>query len=391
MDKIILNVLSNALKFTDKGSVEIALCQYAEAENSFSITIKDTGRGIPASKLPYIFTRFYQADASDTRTAGGTGIGLALTKELVELLGGQITAESTEGSFTQISIVMPCQEVGAPAHPITEPATDEVFTPATHNGEVLAANGNSPLILLIEDHVELRDFIGQSLAGRYRLITAEDGEEGLALGLQNIPDLVITDLMMPKLSGYQVTETLKKDERTSHIPVIMLTAKSSQDSRLQGIGTGTDAYLTKPFDQRELLAIIENLINVREQLRVHYSRRDRWLKDTTALPSIEQDFIARIRWAVESHLNEEGYSADQLATDMGLSRTQLHRKLKNLLGQAPGELIRVVRLQYAHDLLERRVATVSEVAYMVGFSSPASFSASFSRHFGFAPSKVTEA
>jgi AraC-like DNA-binding protein len=163
------------------------------------------------------------------------------------------------------------------------------------------------------------------------------------------------------------------------------------NNRIQGIETGADAYLTKPFEQRELLALIENLITVREQLRLHYSTRDLWLKDTITLPSIEQDFIARIRQAVESHLNEEGYSADQLASDMGLSRTQLHRKLKGLIGQAPGELIRIVRLQYAHDLLERRVATVSEVAYMVGFGSPASFSASFSRHFGFAPSKVVEA
>jgi AraC-like DNA-binding protein len=196
---------------------------------------------------------------------------------------------------------------------------------------------------------------------------------------------------MPKVSGYEVSITLKKDEKTSHIPVIILTAKAGLDSRIQGIETGADAYLAKPFDQRELLALIENLINVREQLRLHYAGRDLWLINTIALPSIEQDFIARIRQAVESHMNEEGYSADQLAADMGLSRTQLHRKLKGLIGQGPGELIRIVRLQYAHELLERRVATVSEVAYRVGFGSPASFSASFSRHFGFAPSKVAEA
>ena len=392
MDKIILNILSNALKFTDEGKVEIVLSQNAKATNSaFVLTVRDTGKGIPAAKLPYIFTRFYQADPSDTRSAEGTGIGLALTKELVELMGGQIGAESAEGLFTQIRIDMPYQAAEAVTEPDAETLFGELFTPMPETGEKLIADEGSPLILLIEDHHELREFIRQSLAGSYRLITAADGEEGIALGLQHIPNLIITDLMMPRAGGYEVSETLKKDERTSHVPVIILTAKADLDSRIQGIETGADAYLAKPFDQRELLALIENLISVREQLRLRYSNCDLWLKDTTALPSIEQDFIARIRQAVESHLNEEGYSADQLAADMGLSRTQLHRKLKGLIGQAPGELIRIVRLQYAHDLLERRVATVSEVAYMVGFGSPASFSASFSRHFGFAPSKVVEA
>ncbi|MCR8557842.1 response regulator [Mucilaginibacter sp. BJC16-A38] len=391
MDKIILNILSNSLKFTDKGKVAITLRQNAEAPgNAFILTVTDTGKGIPAAKVPYIFTRFYQADPSDTRSAEGTGIGLALTKELVELMGGQIAVESKEDLFTQIRIDMPYQVAEAIAEPALETLPDDLFTPVEDSVEVLVADEDSPLILLIEDHHELREFIRQSLAGRYRLITAADGEEGIALGLQYIPNLVITDLMMPKVSGYEVSETLKTDQKTSHIPVIILTAKADLNSRIQGIETGADAYLAKPFEQRELLAIIENLISVREQLRLHYSTRDFWLKDTSALPSIEQDFIARVRQAVEGHLDDEGYSADQLATDIGLSRTQLHRKLKGLIGQAPGELIRIVRLQYAHDLLERRVATVSEVAYMVGFGSPASFSASFSRHFGFAPSKVAE-
>ena len=392
LDKVVLNILSNALKFTDNGKVEISLSQNVETPASaFTLTVRDTGKGVPVAKLPYIFTRFYQADPSDTRSAEGTGIGLALTKELVELMGGSITAESAVGLFTQIRIEMPYQVTEAITGPMAKTLDGEVFTLMAKTDEVLVANEVSSLILLIEDHHELREFIRQSLAGRYRLITAADGEEGIALCLQHIPNLVITDLMMPKASGYEVSATLKKDEKTSHIPVIILTAKADLESRIQGIETGADAYLAKPFDQRELLALIENLISVREQLRLHYGTHDLWLKDTITLPSIEQNFIVRIRQAVESHLNEEGYSADQLAADIGLSRTQLYRKLKGFIGQAPGELIRIVRLQYAHDLLERRVATVSEVAYMVGFGSPASFSASFSRHFGFAPSKVAEA
>lgn len=389
IDKVVLNLLSNALKFTDEGKVEIMLRQNTKSTDSaFVLTVKDTGKGVPATKLPYIFTRFYQVDPSDTRTAEGTGIGLALTKELVELMGGQITAESAEGLFTKLRVEMPYQVAPATVHSSAEDLAGDVFMPMVDKAEVLVADESRPLILVIEDHHKLREFIRQSLAGRYRLITAADGEEGISLGLQHIPNLVITDLMMPKVSGYEVSETLKRDERTSHIPVIILTAKTGVDSRIQGIETGADAYLAKPFDQRELLALIENLISVREQLRLHYSNSDLWFKDAIALPSIEQNFIERIRQAVQKHLNEEGYSVDQLAADMGLSRTQLHRKLKGLIGQAPGELIRIIRLQYAHDLLERRVATVSEVAYMVGFGSPASFSTSFSRHFGFSPKAV---
>ena len=391
MDNVVLNLLSNAIKFTDEGSIEVELHKSLEPANTFVLTVKDTGKGIAPEKLPFIFTRFYQADPSDTRSAEGTGIGLALTKELVELMGGWIGAESVLGSFTQIRVEIPYQTAEALVEEDTQTLLNEWFTPMPETGEAGMADEAKPLILLIENHNELREFIRQSLIERYRLVTAADGAEGISLGLQHIPNLIITDLMMPKVSGYEVSETLKNDERTSHIPIVILTAKSGVDNRIKGIETGADAYLAKPFDQRELLAVIENLLSVRNQLRLHYSNTYLWFKKIEALPSIEQNFIAKIRQAIENHLNEEGYSTDQLAADIGLSRTQLHRKLKGLAGQAPGELIRNVRMQYAHDLLERRVATVAEVAYKVGFSSPASFSASFSRHFGIAPSKLAEA
>ncbi|GAA4320293.1 hypothetical protein GCM10023149_19500 [Mucilaginibacter gynuensis] len=387
LDKIILNLISNAIKFTDNGRIEIFIQQKGSA---LSFTIRDTGQGIPTEKLPYIFSRFYQADPSDTRSAEGTGIGLAIVKELVEVLGGSVNAKSMEGLFTEINIQLPYQAAAIPPEALPEPASPDTLIIEDNEAALTIPDDNKPLILLIEDHHELRDFISQSLAPEYRVLCAQDGEEGIALALKHVPNLIITDLMMPRLDGYQVSTNLKHDERTSHIPIIILTAKADIDSRVQGIETGADAYLGKPFDKRELFAHIENLMAVRTQLRELYGRHDSWFKETSSLPSIEQDFITRVRQAVESHLNEEGYSADQLATELSLSRTQLHRKLKALTGQAPGELIRIVRLQYAHDLLERRVATVAEVAYMIGFSSPASFSASFSRHFGFTPSKVPE-
>lgn len=390
LDAIVINVISNALKFTDQGKVEILLQKNADLPGStFDFTIRDTGRGIASTKIPYVFDRFYQADPSDTRSAEGTGIGLAITKELVELMKGKIRIESEEGVFTKVGIIMPYQ----PANAISEPILDILpkgvtqaiidAEPQTHNTE------DKPLVLLIEDHQELRDFIGQSLKNDYRVLTASDGKEGITIAQEHVPNLIITDLMMPLVDGYEVSSTLKKDIKTSHIPIIILTAKADVNSRIQGIETGADAYLAKPFEKRELFALMENLINLRNQLREHYSKQDLWFSDALSMPSIERDFITRVRHAVESHLNEEGYSADQLARDMGLSRTQLHRKLKDLINQSPGELIRIIRLQYAHDLLQRRIATVGEVAYMVGFSSPASFSASFSRHFGFAPKTVS--
>lgn len=389
LDAIVINIISNALKFTDEGKVEIILQKEPESlGTAFNLTIKDTGRGIPTAKIPYVFDRFYQADPSDTRSAEGTGIGLAVTKELVELMDGQISITSQHGLFTQVNISMPYQPTNAMPEPVQEILPTGVILPKPDSHSPAAHDEEKPLVLLIEDHQELRDFVQQLLADKYRVLIAADGNEGITLALEQVPNLIITDLMMPHVDGYELSTVLKKDVKTSHIPIIILTAKADMDSRIQGIETGADAYLAKPFEKRELFALIENLISVRNQLREHYSKQDLWFSDALSMPSIERDFITRVRSAVESHLNEEGYSADQLARDIGLSRTQLHRKLKDLINQSPGELIRIVRLQYAHELLQRRVATIAEVAYMVGFSSPASFSASFSRHFGFAPKTV---
>ena len=220
------------------------------------------------------------------------------------------------------------------------------------------------------------------------MLEAANGEEGIELGLSRIPDLVITDLMMPLMNGYQVCAGLKANEKTSHIPVLMLTAKADTDSRIAGLEVQADAYLSKPFDQRELIATIENLIGLRRRLQEKYKQGNVWLTDISSVLSMEQAFLEKIKCSVEAHLDDEQYSVDQLGDAIGLSRTQLHRKLKGLTGQGPGELIRAVRLQRAHELLKQKAGTVSEIGYMVGFSNPNSFSTSFSKYFGFAPSEV---
>jgi signal transduction histidine kinase/DNA-binding response OmpR family regulator len=387
LEGIIYNLLSNAIKFTRPGGK--IMVSIKNSGTFFDLMVIDTGIGIPANKLPYIFDRFYQVDASDTRTQEGTGIGLAITKELTELMGGNLAVESIVGAGTTIKVSLPMHEMEtlSPFSVESTTALIDFITPVATTREKVASD-DQPWLLVIEDNSELREFISNILGANYQVMEAANGEEGLALGLSRIPDLVITDLMMPLMNGYQVCAGLKANEKTSHIPILMLTAKADTDSRIAGLEVQADAYLSKPFDQRELIATIENLISLRRRLQEKYQQGKIWLAETSTIPSMEQAFLEKIKNSVEAHLDDEQYSVDQLGDAIGLSRTQLHRKLKALTGQGPGELIRAVRLQRAHELLKQKAGTVSEIAYMVGFSNPNSFSTSFSKYFGFAPSEV---
>ncbi len=398
LEKILYNLLANALKFTPTGgTVSVSLTDdNSVPEGWIQLSIQDTGVGIPAAKQPYIFDRFYQADASDTREQEGTGIGLALTKELVDLQGGTINLRSQEGIGTLVVVQLPLQTASAAGEAAEQPISpDQPLNPVI---DEVAELETAPLVLLIEDNDDVRAFIRSSLSGSaevapYRIIEAPNGEVGVRLAQQHVPDLVITDLMMPRMDGYQVCTALKQDERTSHIPVIMLTARADLESKLEGLQTGADVYLAKPFSQRELVAHLTNLIALRRQLQQRYSGTTPsqpmgWSTNLPSLPSMEQLFLNRVRAAVEDHLDDEQYSVERLCEEVGLSRTQLHRKLKALTNESPGELIRLLRLQRAHELLSANVGTVAEVAYQVGFGNPANFSTSFSRQFGYAPSEV---
>jgi len=387
LEGIFYNLLSNAIKFTEpEGLIAVEL---KASGDHFDLLVTDTGIGIPENKMPYIFDRFYQVDSSDTRAQEGTGIGLAITKELTELMGGQLTVHSIPGEGTTVQVTLPMHRTDAP-YVVAEQINESSALSATVDRAAIPAqvNDEQPLVLVIEDNFELRKFVGSVLTDKYQVIEAANGEEGVKLGLEHIPDLVITDLMMPLMNGYQVCASLKSDEKTSHIPVVMLTAKSDTDSRIAGLETRADAYLSKPFDQRELLATIENLIALRRQLQDKYKKSNIWHTDNNNIPSMEQVFLEKIKRSVEAHLDDEQYCVDQLGDEIGMSRVQLHRKLKGLTNQSPGELIRVFRLQRAFELLKQRAGTVSEVAYRVGFSNPNSFSTSFSKHFGFAPSEA---
>lgn len=389
LEGILYNLLSNAIKFTESGGL-IAV-ELKGGGEMFDLMVTDTGIGIPTEKMPYIFDRFYQVDTSDTRAQEGTGIGLAITKELTELMGGQLTVHSIPGEGTTVQVRLPLNRIAAPFTEHQQAATP-MNQPRQVDNILLLPHGNNeqPLVLVIEDNFELRRFVSSILTENYQVIEAANGEEGLALGLERIPDLVITDLMMPLMNGYQLCAGLKGNEKTSHIPVVMLTAKTDTDSRIAGLETRADAYLSKPFDQRELLATTNNLIALRRQLQDKYKKNNIWHTDNSDIPSMEQVFLEKIKRSVEAHLDNEQYSVDQLSDVLGMSRVQLHRKLKGLINQSPGELIRGVRLQRAFELLKQKAGTVSEIAYMVGFSNPNSFSTSFSKYFGFAPSEAAD-
>ncbi|HEX8658513.1 MAG TPA: ATP-binding protein, partial [Hymenobacter sp.] len=385
LEKVVYNLLSNALKFTPRGGhVLVRLAQPAEAELEF--TVRDTGRGIAPEHLPHVFNRFYQADNSDTREQEGTGIGLALAKELVELHGGTINLDSVLGRGTTVTVRLPVHHLTAPvALPLApvELATDS--QPISPNASI-----TEPVqVLIIEDNADVRAFVRTTLATHYQVLEAADGEVGVHLAQEQLPDLVLTDVMMPRLDGHGVCRALRQDERTSHIPVVMLTAKASLESKLEGLQTGADAYLPKPFHAAKLLATIANLLRSRQQLREAY-QRGFTAPTGLGLPSLDQAFVARIQQVVEQHLDDETFDVETLARAVALSRSQLHRKLKAVLNQAPGDFIRSVRLHRAHALLVGQVGTVAEVAYQVGYSNPANFATSFARHFGYAPSEANQ-
>jgi signal transduction histidine kinase/CheY-like chemotaxis protein/AraC-like DNA-binding protein len=385
---IIRNLVSNAVKFSlHGGKIMITVAIEENSDNTEMIfSIADQGIGIPAHKLPYVFDRFYQADASDTRPNEGSGIGLALTRELVELLGGSIDIESAEHAGTTLRVKLPVTRVGA----VTG---EKLFSlKGSTESEYEEEGGNlgdqRPMLLVIEDHAQLREFISVTLGTQFRLLTAANGEEGLRMAGNHIPDLVITDLMMPVMDGYELCHKIKAQELTSHIPVLMLTAKSAADSRTKGWEAGADAYLSKPFEPAELLAIVEGLIKTRKQLQERFLREEAWKPAASLLPPQELNFMEKVRNIIESQLDNELFGVDMLCDLIKLSRAQLHRKLKNTIGHPPGDLIRIVRLQHALTLLKAGETTVAEVAYKVGFNSPASFSTSFSNYFGYSPSEV---
>ena len=358
--------------------------------------------GIPAEKLEHIFERFYRVE----ETGAGSGIGLALVKELVTLYGGEIEVESRVGEGSVFRVRLPLSRSAFPEGSSIETSADrtdivqavlpgkEKTTPPAGDATVekpvesRPENPELPLCLVVEDHPDMQQYIAQQLAQQFRLMIAPNGRAGLEIATEQLPDLIVSDVMMPEMDGQTLCTALKTDERTSHIPVILLTARAGQESKLQGLETGADDYLTKPFDSRELLTRAQNLVQQRERLRRQFSRTVVLKPKDITLNSVDERFIQRIQETLDERLGDEQFSVEELAAAAGMSRSQLHRKLTALIDQPPVEFIRNFRLRRAKEMLEAGTGNVSEVCYAVGFSSPAYFSKAFKEAFGMSPSEL---
>ena len=407
IEKILFNLLSNAIKFTPNGgrvSLTIGTSSKEGSDKMLQLSVVDTGIGISTSQQQLIFNRFYQAENPSSTTKQGTGIGLSLTRELVSLLNGELTLDSEvgKGSTFTISIPMPAkehtqvlEEYGIEKEIATLATSSILATSPTADLQIPLDASN--LALLIEDNDELREFIKTSIDGNYQVITAKNGEEGLQLAFKHLPNIIISDIMMPKMNGYEVCKAIKTNDKTAHIPVILLTAKTALNSKIKGLKYGADAYMNKPFNTQELLVRMENLITIRQKLQEKYSQVVESLAiadpkpntiDNEQLSVYDQDFLERLHQIVDKHLDDENFSVELLAEQAMISRSQLHRKLKALLNQSPSEFIRTIRLAKGRQLLQKGVGNVTEISFMVGFSSPKYFSTKFKEKYGIKPSEV---
>lgn len=386
LETIVYNLLSNAFKFTpNQGKVDLKASYEASV---LTIAVADNGRGIGPQHLPRIFDRFYQAE-DQAGSYEGTGIGLSLVKELVSLMHGTIEVQSEEGSGTTFTVRLPLQVLSAPPEKISLPGS--LFQRALTGKEPVGNDRvddekDRETILVVEDNTDMRNFIAERLRSSYAVRVAMNGREALEIAFNEIPDLIITDIMMPQMDGMAFCEAIKNDERTSHIPVIMLTAKEGRENKLEGLETGADDYITKPFDARELQVRTRNLIAQRHQLRKKFSQQITLEPKSIAITSIDRRFLEKVEKAIEDNLAQPEFGVPQLQDLLAMSKTQLHRKMKALTDQPPGEFLRNYRLKRASQLLEQQGGNVTEVAFAVGFGSLSYFTRSFKELYGQSPS-----
>jgi signal transduction histidine kinase/DNA-binding response OmpR family regulator/ligand-binding sensor domain-containing protein len=401
---VIYNLLSNSIKFTRPGGkVLLEVGQLNREKESFlNITVRDTGIGISPEDLPHIFDRFFQSKAGNSTHVSGTGIGLALTRELVNLMGGTITVKSEVDWGSEFRVLLPVKKEGRIPEIQTRPhagysqsrvetAFDSIPAPPDQ------MNGDKPQVLIVEDNTGVVAYLQSILKKHYYVYVAGNGQEGIDLAQEYVPDLIITDVMMPEKNGFEVCEALKKDERTSHIPIVMLTAKSDVASKIEGLETGADAYLAKPFEKDELLVRLRKLLELRQVLQAKYGGAEAFdrlpadpeQKDPSG-PTLEDRFLQKLQAAVEERMEDASLSIPEICQSMLMSHTQLYRKLKALTGKTPSQFIRSVRLQKARNLLQTTDLNISQIAYDVGFSDPNYFTRMFKQEFGIVPGEVRD-
>ncbi|MVM33171.1 tetratricopeptide repeat protein [Spirosoma sp. HMF4905] len=409
LEKVMTNLLSNAFKFTpDGGEITLSGGSVQIHEQAFvELTVDDTGIGVAPDQATQVFERFYQGTAPQQDRQPGTGVGLSLVKEIVELHGGTIRIEPKPTPGARVVVCLPIAIQTAPVNelaisestpnPVTLDTIFEADDPLPiAESEVMELRkfstnqvdtSHQPLLLIVDDNDDIRLFVREQMSRNYRVLESGNGQSGLLSAQENLPDLIISDWMMPDMDGLEFCHRIKTDDRTNHIPFILLTALSAQDKRLTGLETGADDYLTKPFDSRELLVRTQNLIASRQTLHERFSREIRIQPKDITVTSADEKFLMRVIRIVEENMSNAEFSAEHFGREVGLSRMQLHRKLLSLTGQSSGDFIRQMRLKRAAQLLEGRAGNVSEIAYGVGFNSLSYFAKCFREQFGVLPSE----
>lgn len=391
LERICYNLLTNAMKYTPNGG-KITFAATVEGDK-VKIEVSDNGIGIAADEQAYIFNRFYQA-----KNAGqGTGIGLALVKAFTDLHHGEATVESKEGEGSRFTIVLPLSQAGElstsksqqPYSSVVEiSSTEEVPNQARHIDDlVLPDEAARPEVLIIDDNSDIRSYLRRALSSTYKVSEAVDGKSGLEMARRIVPDLVISDIMMPVMDGLEFCSQLKQDKAISHIPVILLTARSLDEQRAEGYKHGADAYIAKPFSLELLLSRIDNLIESRKKLSQMFSDTDENGVYEKLSNETDKSFVTQLRKIIQENLGNSEFNVERIGDEIGLSRVQLYRKVKALTGHSPVEMLRKARLMRARHLLRTTEKSVSEVAYAVGFSTPSYFSKCYKDEFGESPKK----
>ncbi|MEJ2004082.1 MAG: response regulator [Cyclobacteriaceae bacterium] len=381
LEIILFNLLSNAIKFTPSGgSVEL---RAEKADGILKISVRDSGIGISDNEFTRIFDRFYQVKLDQYHE--GNGIGLTVVKEFLNLLNGQITVESQPGEGSVFCVQLPVTNQ-APVQEFVQKSTMEVGAPPTET-----SSDDLPLLLIIDDNPDMLNFLSGLLKRDYKILTSSNGKEGLEVAFEQIPDIIISDVMMPEMDGFEFLKKIKSDMKTSHIPVLFLTAKADHPSRLEGLELGAEAYLVKPFDREELFIRLKKLLELRKILHRRFQELNFKPVEPDNAGHLEERFMRKVQGIIDNHLDDESFSVQDLCRSLGMSHTQLYRKFSAVTDITVNKYIRRYRLHKAMELIKNSDLNVTQIALEVGLSNPSYFSRVFTEEFGINPSKAKQA
>lgn len=389
LEKIVYNLLGNAVKYTpENGFITL---EGKRLDHKYEISVSNSGNYISPEQQQKIFERFYQTNTKNP----GTGIGLALTKDLVEIHKGSISLRSEESGISKFTIILPVhRDAFDEILEFSEIKKFEEFKPVSNTEKIgekeIVLPEDAPTILVVDDSKDIRDYVSSIFENTFAVHSASNGKDAFEIAIEVIPDIVISDVMMPEEDGFTFTKHLKEHQLTSHIPVILLTAKTHITSKLEGMGIGADAYVTKPFNSQLLKATVDNLIETRRKLQQRFAQEVILMPKDIAISSADEMFLDRLQKVLDKHLTEPNFTAEQFGAQMGVSRMQLHRKLKALTNQSTSEFIRSQRLKLSLNLLKANKISISEIGYAVGFNDPSYFTKCFKQKFGCAPSEYLQ-